>query len=197
VVAVNRRWLALAALVAGCLACNLTGYQRPTPTVTLMAASPPAALTADLVLPTATLGPTATPLGGQFAPTSTLKPTPTQLPLPSPLPPAEFLTVTATETTTPASPLEITLIEFTDWREVDAEGHVGWTLVVHVSGGDGVYTYLHEDQVQRGPIFEVIGTQGSAFVHTVSVRSGDGQEARCSYYVPSEERDYFRATCGD
>ncbi|MCZ7543687.1 MAG: hypothetical protein M5R40_09190 [Anaerolineae bacterium] len=71
------------------MGCNLISQQAPTPTVTLIPGSPLPGVT-ELVLPTATPGPSATPLGGQFAPTATLEPTPTQIPLPTVLPPTEL-----------------------------------------------------------------------------------------------------------
>lgn len=192
----TRRWLAFAALLAGCLACNLTGQPRATPTVTLMF-EPPGPEVTRLVLPTATPGPTATPLGGQFAPLATLEPTPTQIPLPTVVRPSE-----TPQTTTPtpgpsAGPLVIASIEFTNRRQLDAQGQIAWTVTVRAAGGNGDYTYLHEDQVQTGPVFSVIGTEGAALVHTVTVRSSDGQQVSCRYYIAPNVRDYHREVCAE
>ncbi len=192
--ALIRRWLAVAALLVGCLGCNLVNQPRLTPSVTLIPGSPSPGVT-QLILPTATRGPTETPLGGQFAPTATLQPTPTQIPLPTVVPPSA---TPQTETPTPGpstGPLKITLVEFTNRRVVDQQGRVAWTATVHASGGNGDYTYLHEGEAQPGPIFSVFGTEGAAFVHTITVRSSDGQQAQCSYYIAPEARDYHQERC--
>ncbi|MCZ7543686.1 MAG: hypothetical protein M5R40_09185 [Anaerolineae bacterium] len=64
-----------------------------------------------------------------------------------------------------------------------------------MSGGNGDYTYFHDAQTQPGPVFAVYGADGSALVHTITVRSSDGQEAGCSYYIPPEERGYHQEKC--
>ncbi|MBN1284413.1 MAG: hypothetical protein JXB47_03365 [Anaerolineae bacterium] len=195
------RWalplIAIIMLSVSSLGCNLTGRPAATPTVTLIGAPPPRPMVTQLLLPTATPGPSQTPLGGQFNPTLTLPPTPTQIPLPSVVPPTHSPTPTTTATSDIAStgPLEIESIELTDRRE--AGGKVEWTVVVHAVGGNGDYTYEHLGERQAGPIFKTAGTSGAAIVHEVVVRSGDGQTASCNYYIGADITGNFTYPCGD
>lgn len=192
------RWLfTLVILGAVSLGCNLTNQQPAalTPTNTLVGAPPPQPAITQLLLPTATPGPSHTPLGGQFDPTLTLPPSPTQIPLPTVVPPTHSPTPTATATSDIASTgsLEIESIEFTDRREVN--GEVEWTVIVHAVGGNGDYTYEHLGRVQPGPTFKTVGAAGAAIVHEVIVRSSDGQTARCNYYIGGDITGNFIYQC--
>jgi hypothetical protein len=189
--------IVLAALSAGSLGCNLTSNRAaPTPTITLIAGSPEAM--PELVLPTATPGPTDTPLGGQYE----ILPTPVTTPvtLPTPMPPTTLPTPTVTETPDIAStgPLRITLLEFDDWRELD-DDRVQWSILVHAVGGNGIYTFEHIGEVYDVPTFDVTGTRGAPIVQSITVRSGDGQRITCDYYVPGDVQSYFSISypCGD
>jgi hypothetical protein len=59
------------------------------------------------------------------------------------------------------------------------------TLVLKViaTGGSGRYRYYHDDILQPGATFNVAGTCGKPFVHTIKVTSGDGQTVALPYHV--------------
>ncbi len=189
--------IVLACLVMTSLACNLTKQAEPTPTATLIVLGSPSPVTTGLLLPTATPGPSHTPLGGQFDPTFTPPPSPTPIPLPTLVPPTASPVPTGTETPDVAStgPLEMSLE--IHGRRLLEDGRVTWTITVHAVGGNGAYTYEHLGAVQPGPTFDTVGTQGNAIVHEVIVRSGDGQQASCNYYIPGDATGDIYDSCDD
>jgi hypothetical protein len=187
--------VALVALCIGSLGCNLTSQHKPTtPTITFIAGTQEGL--PELVLPTATPGPTDTLLGAQFDPLPTLAASPTNFALPTPIPPTASPTTTATATPNIASSgdLRITLLEFDDWQNL-GDGRVQWTVLVHAVGGNGVYTYEHIGQVHDTPAFDVAGTRGSDVVHSITVRSADGQQVTCDYFIPGGTEGYFSYQC--
>ena len=57
------------------------------------------------------------------------------------------------------------------------------TLKVYATGGSGGYRYYHDDIQQPGATFNIAGTCGKPFVHTIKVTSGDGQTVAVPYHV--------------
>jgi hypothetical protein len=57
------------------------------------------------------------------------------------------------------------------------------TLKVYVTGGSGGYRYYHDDIQQPNATFNIAGTCGKPFVHTIKVTSGDGQMVALPYHV--------------
>ncbi len=185
----KRFLLILTVLMLAGIGCGLSPPTAAVPPT----ATPPAATQTELLLPTSPPGPSETPLGGQFVPTSTFTPSPT---IPSPTPITPTATPTATPTSTPTAtpniastgPLAVPLIEFTNPRTLE-DGATVWTAVVHAVGGNGIYTYLHGGTPQPGPIFNVPADEEMP----ITVYSGDGQEITCDYRIDGAE--YASTTC--
>jgi hypothetical protein len=150
--------------------------------------------------PTATSGSQAAP------PTNTLPPAaPTNVPVPDSAPtieppqPTEIPPATATATTTftpmpkprgtaatarprgTAAPLNVTY----EVIEVKRKSGEEATLVLKViaTGGSGGYRYYHDDIQQPSATFNIAGTCGKPFVHTIKVTSSDGQTIALPYHV--------------
>ena len=51
------------------------------------------------------------------------------------------------------------------------------------AGGSGGYRYYHDDIQQLSATFNIAGTCGKPFVHTIKVISGDGQMVALPYHV--------------
>ena len=145
------------------------GSQSAPPTSTLAPAAP--TNTPGQLAPTET-APTAEPL--QNSETSTPSVTPTQTPKPR-LPAATALPRNT------ATPLNVSYQVI----EIKSNPGDGATLVlkVIVSGGSGGYRYYHDDIQQPGATFNIAGTCGKPFVHTIKVISGDGQTVALPYHI--------------
>ena len=80
-----------------------------------------------------------------------------------------------------AAPLNVTyqVIEIKRTSDIQA------TLVLKViaTGGSGGYRYYHDDIQQPNATFNIAGTCGKPFVHTIKVISGDGQTVALPYHV--------------
>jgi hypothetical protein len=64
------------------------------------------------------------------------------------------------------------------------------TLVMKViaTGGSGGYRYYHDDVQQANATFNIAGTCGKPFVHTIKVTAGDGQTVlplSCQWSLPN------------
>jgi hypothetical protein len=172
----------LVVLLVVASACSPGGPQPQT-------APPTAAGGTQSAPPTSTLAPAApTNTPGQLAPTETA-------PTAGPPPTTETSTPSVTPTQTPkprlpaatalprntATPLEVS------YQVIGIKSNPGdgATLVmkVIVSGGSGGYRYYHDDIQQPGATFNIAGTCGKPFVHTIKVTSGDGQTVAMPYHV--------------
>ncbi len=174
--------LVLVVLLAIASACSPGNPQPQT--------APPAATSGSQAAPpTSTLAPA--------APTNTLaQPARTETaPAAEPSQPTETATPSATPTQTPkpglpaatarprntATPLNVSYQVIEIKRNPDG----GATLVLKViaTGGSGGYRYYHDDIQQPGATFNIAGTCGKPFVHTIKVISGDGQTVALPYHV--------------
>jgi hypothetical protein len=183
---------ALSCLIFTGLACSLAGPEAapapaqptPTPTTAAPATTQPAAIPptkvqievptamptiAGEVLPTDTA--TASPTPTSTA-TATATATATQKPKPA--------TATPTKKPVSAGPLAIAYEVVAIKRNPDNQAVM--TLKVIATGGAGGYTYYHDDQKQAGATFDVLGSCGKPFVHTLKVTSADGQTVAVSYF---------------
>lgn len=187
-----RFWLYLGLLLATTLACNLpltvsnppppppSRSPLPTPAVDDLAltpvppgnladfATPAASATPPTVLPTFTpfLAATSTPRSGGVA-------TPILPSLPTP-------TGAVTPTPGPSTGGPLTLSYVITWR-VEGSQAVA-TVRLTAAGGDGVYTYFHDEQVTAGPVFEYRWATCNPNPGSFRVNSGDGQMTRVNYY---------------
>ncbi len=57
------------------------------------------------------------------------------------------------------------------------------TLKVIATGGGGGYAYYNDDQKQAGATFDVAGSCGKPFVHTLKVTSASGQVYTEGYFI--------------
>jgi cytoskeletal protein RodZ len=172
-------WLTMFLLIAMAAACSST---TPAP----QAAPPTATAGSPSTSPTATLAPAAptnTATSAELAPTA------------EPPQPTETSTSTATFTPTPkprvpagtvrpkqtAAPLSVTyqVIEIKRVSDIQA----ALVLKVIATGGSGGYRYYHDDIQQPSATFNIAGTCGKPFVHTIKVISGDGQTVALPYHV--------------
>jgi hypothetical protein len=174
-------WLAMAALIATSVACSVGG---PAPQV-----SPPTATVSSQAVPTNTLPPIA-PTNLPVHPTAT-----ESAPTSEPPQPTETSTLTATPTQTPrprgtvatarpkqtATPLNVNYEVVEIKRKSGEEATL--VLKIYASGGSGGYHYYHDDIPQSGATFNIAGTCGKPFVHTIKVTSGDGQTLAVPYHV--------------
>jgi hypothetical protein len=126
-----------------------------------------------------TLGPTTDALTTTSAPptdsAATISaPPPTQTAAPAP---------TATQTKVPAtsSPLAFTYEVIKIIRNPDNQAVL--TLHIIATGGAGGYKYYHDDVLKAGNTFDVAGTCGAKFTHTLKVQSTDGQTVALPYQV--------------
>ncbi len=168
-------WLSLAALLAIASACS-AGNPQP------QAAPPTATSGSPAVPPTMTLAPAA-PTNTPAQPSPTAEPsqptetsTPTVTPTQTLRPPAG--TVRPRQT---AAPLNVTYEVVEIQRETDDQATL--VLQVIVTGGSGGYRYYHDDIQQLSALFNIAGTCGKPFVHTIKVISGDGQMVALPYHV--------------
>ncbi len=176
-------WLVVFVVMATLVACSSSNPQPQ--------AVPPTATGSSQPVPqpvaTGTLPPVAT----------TNAPTPTEIaPTIEPSPPTETSTPTATPTLTPsprppvstvrprqtAAPLNVSYEVVEIKRGLDDQAIL--VLKVIATGGSGGYRYYHDDIQQSGATFNIAGTCGKPFVHTIKVTSGDGQTVALPYLVP-------------
>jgi hypothetical protein len=172
-------WLVLVVLLVIASACSSSNPQSPAAPPTATAGSPSTVSTATLApaAPTNTTAPT------EFAPTAespqpTETASPTVTPTQTPKPRVSAGTVRPRQT---AAPLNVTyqVIEIKRTSDIHA------TLVLKVipTGGSGGYRYYHDDIQQPNATFNIAGTCGKPFVHTIKVTSGDGQTVALPYHV--------------
>lgn len=174
-------WLAAFVLIAIAAACSPGG---PSPQTV-----PPAATAGSQPVPTNTLPPAApTNTPAQLAPTEIA-------PTVEPPQPTGTSAPTATLTSTPrrrataatarprntATPLTVTYEVVEVKRKSGDEATL--ILKVYATGGSGGYRYYHDDVLQPGATFNIAGTCGKPFVHTIKVASGDGQTVAVPYHV--------------
>ena len=174
-------WLVVFALIALTAACSPGGPPPQT--------APPAATAGSQPVPTDTLPPA--------APTNTpARPAPTEIaPTVEPPQPTKTSAPTATLTRTPrprataatarprntATSLAVTYEVVEVKRKPVDEATL--ILKVYASGGSGGYRYYHDDVQQPGATFNIAGTCGKPFVHTIKVTSGDRQTVAVPYHV--------------
>jgi outer membrane biosynthesis protein TonB len=192
--------LALSCLVFTGLACSLAGPEsapaavEPTsmpPAVAPATAQPAAVPPTKVQIEIPTTMPT---VAGEVLPTDTLTPTPTPTSTPTGTP---TLTTTPTNTLKPkpatatptkkpvsAGPLTIDREVVTIKRNPGDQAVL--TLKVIATGGGGGYIYYNDDQKQAGAIFDVPGSCGKPFVHTIKVTSADGQTATLPYFIAGQ-----------
>lgn len=177
-----RTLLGLSLLIGASLACSIGGDPVPAPTAepaatptatptnippTKVQIAVPAAVptVAGEVLPTDTATPTLTLTATVLTPPRTSKPRP----------------ATATKRPVSTGPLTINYEAVGINRGPDSQSVL--TLKVIATGGAGGYTYYNDDQKQAGATFDVPGSCGHPFVHTLKVTSADGQTATLPYFV--------------
>ncbi len=190
-------WLYIGLMLATALACNLplrvNNAPPPPPSRPPLPSQPagelvltpaPAGTVADFSTPEASstplsVLPTFTPIADSpfLAPTATPRDagvaTPALPNLPSPT--AE---TTPTPGIAPGGPLALSYA--IAWRVEDSQAIA--TVHLTASGGDGVYTYFHDEQVTAGPVFEYRWATCNANPGSFRVNSGDGQTVRVNYY---------------
>ncbi|HTP10391.1 MAG TPA: hypothetical protein VMP08_19190 [Anaerolineae bacterium] len=169
-------WLAFTVLLVIVSACSSNvpapqiapttgGSQSASPTNTL----PPAK-------PTDTSAPTAIVSTIEPSPTDTAEPTATFTSTPKPR-----LTVATVRPRNTATPLNVTYQVLEIKRQPGDEAML--VLKVIATGGSGGYRYYHDDVQQPSATFNIPGTCGKPFVHTIKVISGDGQTVALPYHV--------------
>jgi hypothetical protein len=167
--------LGLSLLIVASLACSIGGGPAAAPTTTptivsptqVQIAVPTAAPTVSgEVLPTDTATPTAT-----LTPTTVLTPTHASKPRP------------ATATKKPVSTGPLTINYEVVGIASGPDNQAVLTLKVIATGGAVSYTYYNDDQKQAGATFDVPGSCGHPFVHTIKVTSADGQTATRPYFI--------------
>jgi hypothetical protein len=139
------------------------------PTGTVIAPS-----TETAVAPTPALLPTFTPIAGPtLAATLTARPTAVG--------PAATATPPAAATAIVAGPLQFTYE--IDWRfATDNPFLVIARVTLHAQGGNGIYTYYHDDIRQAGALFEFNWVACRPKPGSLRVDSSDGQSVRQDYY---------------
>jgi hypothetical protein len=176
-----RTLLGLSLLIGASLACSIGGDAVPAPTVE--PAAVPTTPTNDPPTKVQIAAPTAMPTGADEAlPTGTATPTLTLTPTTTVLTPTHTSKPrSATATRKPVSTEPLTI----DYKAVgikrSSDDQAVLTLKVVATGGAGGYTYYHDNQKQAGAIFEVPGSCGRPFTHTLKVTSADGQTATLPY----------------
>jgi len=183
--------LALSGLIFTSLACSLAGPEA-SPAPSQPAAQPTTAV--PTTQPTAVLPtkvqieiPTAAPtIAGEVLPTDTAtpSPTPTSTATATATQKPKSATATATKKPVSAGPLTIAYERVSIKRNPNNQAVL--TLKVIATGGGGGYTYYHDDQKQVGATFDVPGSCGRPFVHTIKVTSADGQSAAAQYFLPGD-----------
>jgi hypothetical protein len=98
-------------------------------------------------------------------------------------PPAKTAGPTTTQTKIPAtsSPLAFTYEVVKIIRNPNNQAVL--TLHIIATGGAGGYKYYHDNAAQSGDTFDVPGTCGAKFTHTLKVQSTDGQTVAQPYQV--------------
>ena len=175
-------WLSLVMLLVIASACS-PGNPQP------QSAPPTATGGAQAAPPTNTLPPACTANApAQPAPTDTA-------PAAEPPQPTETSAPTATLTRTPrprgtvatarprstAAPLNVSY-QVVEIKRTSGE-QATLIMKVIVTGGSGGYRYYHDDIQQASATFNIAGTCGKPFVHTIKVISGDGQTVALPYHV--------------
>jgi len=174
-------WLAVFVLIALVAACSPGGPPPQT--------APPAATAGTQPALTNTLPPAApTDTPAQPAPTEsapTVEPpqpaetsAPTSTPTRTPRPRATAATVRPRNT---AASLAVTYEVVEVKRKPGDEATL--ILKVYATGGSAGYRYYHDDIQQPNATFNIAGTCGKPFVHTIMVTSGDGQTVAMPYHV--------------
>lgn len=175
-----RKWALLGLLMLATLACSVFGVNVPSATpepVETVPAAATEALPTVTSLPTELPAPTATPLERP-----TFVPTPTgETTLPTP-------TLAATLTRPPITgefpPL--TFVWQISWELVEDNPAMAIaTITITAAGGDGEYTYYHDDILQEGPTFSYEWASCKPRPGSVRVDSGDGQTLREDYFERS------------
>ena len=185
-------WIALALLGDAGLACTLAGdaasSMKPLPT---NAATPQPVDTQPVVAtfppltsppPEATAGAAVSPA----APVTTERAADTATPTATTTVPSSAPTSKPTAAHTPKPAATTAPLSF-EYEVVSIKRNPGeqavMTLHVIAQGGAGGYKYYHDDIQQAGATFDVLGTCGKPFVHTIKVTSVDGQTVSKSYHV--------------
>jgi len=170
-------WLAIFALIAVTSACSPGNPQPP-------AVPPTTAGELQAAPPTNTLPPAApTNTPAQTAPTAE-PPQPTETSAPTATPtrtPRPRLTPATVRPRSTATPLNVSY-EVAEIKREPGERAV-LVLKVYATGGSGGYRYYHDDIQQPSATFNIPGTCGKPFVHTIKVTSGDGQTVAVPYHV--------------
>lgn len=178
--------LTLSGLIFTSLACSLAGpeaspapAQPAAPSITAAPASEPTAIPPTKVqieIPTA-----APTIAGEVLPTdtATLSPTPTSTATATATQKPKSATATATKKPVSTGPLTISYEYLSIKRNPNNQAVL--MIKVIATGGGGGYTYYHDDLKQTGAVFDVLGTCGKKFTHTLKVTSADGQTATVGY----------------
>ncbi len=172
--------IALTILIAASLACSLAGPTMPAATPPPTAPPSPTPEPASTKPPLATFPSVAPPAASPTTAGDTgATDTPTPTPSPSPSPTTKASSATKLP---PASsgPLSIKYEVLSITRQPNDQAVL--KLKVTATGGGGRYRYYHDDILQSGPIFEVVGLCNKPFVHTLKVTSADGQSVRLPYF---------------
>lgn len=183
--------LVLGGLILTTLACSLAGPEAapppvksaPSPTVAAPTAQPTALPPTQVQIEIPTAAPT---VAGEVLPTdtatSTATPTVTATATSTPKPSQ----ATATPTKKPANAGPLTV----EYQAVEIKRNPNnqavMTLKVTARGGGGGYVYYHDDQKQAGATFDVLGSCGRPFTHTIKVTSADGQTAIAKYFIAGD-----------
>ncbi len=162
--------LAILGLVVAILACN-----APTPTPEEEPSPSPGGIEAqDTPLPSMTLAPTNTPTLTVIPDT----PTPTETPTESPTPTAPVST----------GPLDFNPPTRLDhWEEVE-NGEISAVFTVEIIGGAPPYDLYHDVEFVKttwktDPQITFRARGCSGIVHTITVKSADGQIAKHDYWI--------------
>ena len=183
--------LALSGLIVTGLACSLAGPDStpapaetlPTPTIAAPTAQPTAIPPTKVQIEIPTAAPT---IAGEVLPTDTATsaPTPTTTATPTPTQKPQQATATATKKPVSTGPLTINYERVTIKRNPNNQAVL--TLKITATGGGGGYAYYHDDQKQAGATFDVPGSCGRPFVHTIKVTSADGQTVAAQYFIAGD-----------
>ncbi len=171
-------WLVGLVVMATSAACSPSNPQPQ--------AVPPTATAGSQPVSTGTLPPATTinaPPPTEIAPASE-PPQPSETPAPTATPtgtPLPRLTAAAARPRKTAAPLSVSY----EVVEIDRGPDEQSTLVLKViaTGGSGGYRYYNDEIQQSGATFNIAGVCGKPFVHTITVRSGDGQTVALPYHV--------------
>ena len=180
--------LALSGLIFTSLACSLAGPETtPVPAQPTQAPASPAPAAQPTVAPPTKVQieiPTVAPtVAGEALPTDTATPSVTPSPTPTTTATQTPQPATATPTKKPvnAGPLAFSY-EFVAIKR-NPNNQAVLTIKVTATGGAGGYTYYHDEQKQAGAVFDVLGTCGRPFNHTLKVTSADGQSMSAGYFT--------------